>query len=110
MKVDFNHPLAGKTLEYDIEIKSQLTGKAEKIRSIISYFTGVDEVDVKVEERIADVEIKRHVDLPRQAKQRLADVAKEWADTDKIRFIEEIEGTSHVGLEDSLPSGPTESE
>lgn len=92
VKVDFNHPLAGKTLEYDIEIKSQLDEQEDKIKSIISYFTGVEEVDVRVDGKSADVEIKERVDLPRQAKQRLADVAKTWTEIEKLRFIEEVEG------------------
>jgi len=32
VRVDFNHPLAGKSLEYDVEIKEEITDQKEKIK------------------------------------------------------------------------------
>jgi FKBP-type peptidyl-prolyl cis-trans isomerase 2 len=92
VKVDFNHPLAGKTLEYEIEIKSQITEQKDKLKSIVTYFTGVDEVDVKLKGKVADVEIKKQVDITRPVKSMVANVATKWADVGKVRFVEVFEG------------------
>lgn len=38
VKVDFNHPLAGKELSYETEIKQKIKQPEEKVRKIIEYY------------------------------------------------------------------------
>ena len=56
--VDFNHPLAGKTLKFEYEIKEKVEDTAGKIRAIFMIYTG-REVNVKVEGKKAIVEVPR---------------------------------------------------
>jgi len=56
--VDFNHPLAGKTLKFEYEIKEKIEDTAGKIKAIFMIYTG-REVNVKVEGKKAVVEVPR---------------------------------------------------
>ncbi len=44
VRVDFNHPLAGKDLEYDVEVLRVLDSVDDRIDAVLSYY-GMDEVD-----------------------------------------------------------------
>jgi len=91
VKVDFNHPLAGKTLEYEIEIKSKVTDQKERIKAIVKYFTGIDEVDVVVKAEETEIEIKKKVDVARPVKSMMANAITKWCGLDKVKFIEVFE-------------------
>jgi FKBP-type peptidyl-prolyl cis-trans isomerase 2 len=91
VKVDFNHPLAGKTLEYDIEIKSRLTGNVEKVKAVVNYFTGISEVDVEYKNGEVEIEIKKRVDVTRPVKSMVAQAVVKWCDADKVKFVEAFE-------------------
>ncbi len=47
--VDFNHPLAGKTIIFEVEIKEKVEDLAEKVKALFVMYTGLD-VEVEVEE------------------------------------------------------------
>ncbi len=91
VKVDFNHPLAGKTLVYDLEIKSQIKDPNEKVKAVVKYFTGIDEVDVAIQEREVEINIKKQVDVTRPIKSMIADAVIKWCDVDKVKFAEVFE-------------------
>jgi len=91
VKVDFNHPLAGKTLEYEIEVKSLIKEKCEQIKSIVKYFTGIEEVDVACSGEEANVSIKKDVDVVRPLKKMISDAVIKWCDAKKVNFIETFE-------------------
>ena len=100
IKVDFNHPLAGKKLEYEIEIKSQLSVPQEKIKAIVSYFTSLqfELIDAEVKEKEADIILKKKGDLPVATKQAIADTIVKWmGPIEKVRFIE-IYGDKNIYL------------
>lgn len=96
VKVDFNNPLAGKTLEYEIEIKSIVEGANEKVEAVMKYFTGIEEVDVVCKDGVAEIIIKRDVDVVRPVKKMVSSAVIKWCDVDKVRFVEVFEKT---GLE-----------
>ncbi|MCX6820379.1 MAG: peptidylprolyl isomerase [Candidatus Aenigmarchaeota archaeon] len=91
VKVDFNHPLAGKTLVYDLEVKSLVEKPEERVKSLVFYFTGMDEVDVKVVDKTADISILKDVDVVRPVKSMVAENVMKWCGVDKARFIETFE-------------------
>jgi FKBP-type peptidyl-prolyl cis-trans isomerase SlyD len=91
VKVDFNHPLAGKTLEYDLEIKALVEKQDEKVKSIVFYFTGIDDVDVKVADGTAEISVLRDVDIVRPVKSLIAENALKWCGVNKVKFVETFE-------------------
>ncbi|WP_290596114.1 MULTISPECIES: FKBP-type peptidyl-prolyl cis-trans isomerase [unclassified Archaeoglobus] len=55
--VDFNHPLAGKKIIFEYEIKEKLEKPEDKIKALFVIHTGVDTKDVKIEDGKAVVEV-----------------------------------------------------
>ncbi len=91
IKVDFNHPLAGKKLEYEIEVKNEVTDTAERIKAIVNFHSGLlaEDLDVEIKAKEADIEIKNKIDLPVSAKQAILETILKWIkDIEKIRFID----------------------
>lgn len=59
VRVDFNHPLAGKALEYDVELLDVLDTAEERVEAVLGYY-GLDEHGIE-----ADIEDGTlHVTLP----------------------------------------------
>ena len=92
VRVDFNHPLAGKTLEYDVEVKNRIIKQKSKVKAIIEIFLKTDEndVDVVIEKEIAEIKIKKKEDIPKGVKKVIADRITKWIKTvKKVKFVEE---------------------
>ncbi len=61
--VDFNHPLAGKKIIFDYEIKEKLEKPEDKIKALFVIHTGIDVKDVKIDGDKAIVEVSSDVYL-----------------------------------------------
>jgi len=93
VKVDFNHPLAGKVLEYEVEIKERITGVKEKIIAILELFLKFekDEINVKIDKENLEIKIGEKKDVPKTIKKVIADNITKWIKTiKKVKFIEEF--------------------
>jgi len=79
VKVDFNHPLAGKTLRYEVEVKDKITGKKDQTAAVIDFFTRADKDKVKVlvKEKTARIELK-DLNIPQNIKKLMADTIRKW--------------------------------
>ncbi len=55
--VDFNHPLAGKKIIFEYEIKEKIEKPEDKIKALFVIHTGIDAKDVKIEDGKAVVEV-----------------------------------------------------
>lgn len=92
IRIDFNHPLAGKKLEYDIQVVGLVEGPENQMKSVVSYITGLEheKVHASVKAKEADVKIDIKQDLPAQMKKRIADLAIKWVPgVEKVRFVDE---------------------
>jgi len=91
VKVDFNHPLAGKDLEYDLEIKEKITKREDQAKSILEIFsrlTGKEKV--KIEKEVIELTIDPVSNLPGRAKEEIAKIIVEWISGLKtVKFTEE---------------------
>ncbi len=91
VKVDFNHPLAGKELEYDLEIREKITDKKEKIKSVLEFFykpTGNEKVST--EKDVVELTVDSASDLPKKMKDEISRIIVRWIEGVKIvKFIEE---------------------
>ncbi len=90
--VDFNNPLAGKTLKYEIEVKEKIEGYENQAKSIFEFF-GVDTAAVKLDGKTMDIETIR---LPDVVKDRTGKLITDYVKPDgnkleKIRFVEVYE-------------------
>jgi len=90
VKVDFNHPLAGKILEYEIEIIQEMKENIDKIKALAYYFTGADKekIDVQIKEKIAEIEVNE-IEVRREVRGRIAAQIMKWVpDIETVKFID----------------------
>jgi FKBP-type peptidyl-prolyl cis-trans isomerase 2 len=91
VRVDFNHELAGKELEYDVKVEKILTEKKEKLDALgKKFFIGTN---AEVKEEKNTVEVKFNLILPRpELKGEFTSVVfSNFPEMKKIRFIEELD-------------------
>jgi len=89
VRVDFNHPLAGKSLEYDVEIKEEITEQKEKIKAILEFFLKKKDNDVLIENETAKIKVKEEISS--MTKKTIANMIMKWVkNIKKIQFIEEF--------------------
>jgi FKBP-type peptidyl-prolyl cis-trans isomerase 2 len=86
--VDFNNPLAGKKLKYDIEIVEKIEEPEEQIKAIFEFF-GLSGVKVTITGQAVDVEAK----LPAELKEKTSDlilknVRVNNGKIEKVRFMD----------------------
>lgn len=86
--VDFNNPLAGKVLIYDLEVKEKIENTNEKIISVFDFF-GIENVENKMNNGILDIEAK----VPPELKEKISSLMIEYVrpenkKIEKVRFIE----------------------
>lgn len=62
--VDFNHPLSGQKLIYEIRIDRILEDDAEKTKSLIELKTGLSDFDVEVKDKKAVIRTEKDLGLP----------------------------------------------
>ncbi len=87
IRVDFNNPLAGKTLKYEIEITEEVQEPAAKINAVLEFF-GAENTDVKLNGSEADIKIK----LPEHMKEKIGQLVLEHvSEIKKVNFIDSYE-------------------
>lgn len=91
--IDFNHPLAGKVLEYDIGIVKKIEEPAEKVKAILGYFTKMDMKDVSVSFTGKEVEIITPPLIHPVYKKRIGEEIMKFMDLEKVKFSEIFEKT-----------------
>ncbi len=87
--LDFNHPLAGKTLLYEIEVKERIENKTEQVKAMVQIFTKMDPSHVVVNGSTAEITMAPL--LHPVMKKRLADEIRKNVGMDTIKFIEVFE-------------------
>jgi FKBP-type peptidyl-prolyl cis-trans isomerase 2 len=91
VRIDFNHPLAGKTLIYNIEIKQKIESIEDKIKALIQIYMKVDEskINVIIKEKEVDIDVPPLINS--LFKKKIADDIMKVLGFEKVRFIETFE-------------------
>lgn len=89
VRVDFNHPLAGKTLVYDIEIKEKIEKPEEKVKAISEAYSGVSKIEVKITNKETEIRVPPFVNS--LMKKKIADDVMKFLDIEKVKFVEVFE-------------------
>ncbi len=108
--VDFNHPLAGKKIIFEYEIREKLEKPEDKIRALFVIHAGIDVKDVKVEDGKAIVEVSSDAYLNQLFLIGRYRVVKEvfdsLEDVKEIEIVERFERESEiVKLSEELKEG-----
>jgi len=94
VKVDFNHPLAEKTLEYELEVVSEIKEPIEKMKAVAYYFTGMekDDIGAKIKDNEVEITIRKKVNVLQQTKEVIAKTITKWVQgIEKVKFVEIFE-------------------
>ncbi len=85
VRVDFNNPLSGRVLEYEVEIVEKIEKPEDKIKAIFEYF-GVD-AKVKIDGDVAEIEAY----VPIQLKSKIISLVMKYGGVKKVKLIETYE-------------------
>lgn len=86
--VDFNNPLAGKKLEYDLEIVGKIDNPEDQVKGILEFF-GINNVKVLISGKTVDVEVKLPTELKEKISQLiLTNVKPNGENLENVRFID----------------------
>ncbi len=92
-RVDFNHPLSGKTLVYEMTFVGTIDKTDDKIKSIMQYYAGIKPGSIGVSVNGADVVIKLPTrnTVHAEMKDKAANEIMKWAKADRVTFEEVFE-------------------
>lgn len=65
--VDFNHPLAGKDLVYNVKINRIVDDDKEKLKSLLKMHLQIKDAEIELKEGTANINLKH--DIPKQAQE-----------------------------------------
>lgn len=88
VRVDFNNPLAGKSLEYDIKVNKLVTDKKEQIQAVFRFYTALDTEKIEIEKEKAKIAPPATKTIPAEVKKLIADGIIKY-----IKGIKEVEYT-----------------
>ncbi|MFH0929613.1 MAG: peptidylprolyl isomerase [Candidatus Aenigmatarchaeota archaeon] len=91
VKVDFNHPLAGKTIVYDLEINEKLEKSEDKMMALFQMYTQIDrsKMSVVINDKQVDIDVPPMVNPI--VKKRISNDIIDLLGFDKVRYIETYE-------------------
>jgi FKBP-type peptidyl-prolyl cis-trans isomerase SlyD len=84
--VDFNHPLAGKTLNYEISVLEKVEDKAKQVASLVEMYTNV-KPEVEIAEDSVKIIMNEAKNLSEKAKTHIEEEIKKYAGLKKVEFL-----------------------
>nr|EGQ40455.1 MAG: FKBP-type peptidyl-prolyl cis-trans isomerases 2 [Candidatus Nanosalinarum sp. J07AB56] len=86
VRIDFNHPLAGQELEYDVEVVEEVEDNEEKAEYIFSYRLGHG--DISFEDGTATVTHDHDHEIPQHLKDTVRNEILEYTGLEDVEFEE----------------------
>jgi len=89
VRIDFNSPLAGKALAYDVKVLRKIDGDREKVEALLKYYR-VEHAEIRMAEK--GVEIHAQKPISPIAKRLVGDMITRWIKgMEKIEFMDKHE-------------------
>ncbi|MFH1433137.1 MAG: FKBP-type peptidyl-prolyl cis-trans isomerase [archaeon] len=78
VRIDFNHPLAGRTLEYDLKLNKEITEPLDKIENIMNGSLGISKKDMTIQmtKEKATIELKNAEKIPNEIRSKIIESIK----------------------------------
>ncbi|MDY6788350.1 MAG: FKBP-type peptidyl-prolyl cis-trans isomerase [Candidatus Nanohaloarchaea archaeon] len=89
VKVDFNHPLAGRDLEYTVEVLDKIEDMEEQVKAVLE-FHGLGDADIDIDEEEGNVKVDAG-ELPEELTERMEE---------ELEKLEKVEKASLSAGED----------
>jgi len=94
VRVDFNHPLAGKVLVYDLEVKEKIEKPEEKISGLVNFYSKIETEKISVSLNGKDAEITVPPVIHPAYKKRIADEIRKFLGFERTKFVEVFDKSS----------------
>ncbi len=91
IRVDFNHELAGKEVEYEVKVEKVVSERKEKLEALKEKFFFGTEAKIKEEKGELEVKFSLILPEPRLKGAFVETIYSAFKDMKKIRFVEELE-------------------
>lgn len=91
--VDFNSPLAGKTVDYEYTIEKLLEDETEKIQGLLALYTGMRDLEIEIADGTAKIYTPTGLTFNQRwlmAKNRVASELFKYAGFKEVQFIEKL--------------------
>jgi len=90
VRVDFNHPLSGKSLDYELKLHRIVEKPEEQITKILEYYTrGAKAVKLDSEKGVATIELSEDANMSPAAKKKVSEsIVKFVKGVKEVSFIE----------------------
>lgn len=97
--VDFNSPLAGKTVTYEYTIEKLLEGEEEKVQGLLALYTGMRDMEVEIADGVAKIYIPTNLTFNQRwlmAKNRVASELFKYGGFKEVQLIEKLTAESEA--------------
>ncbi|MFP4117328.1 MAG: peptidylprolyl isomerase [Candidatus Woesearchaeota archaeon] len=105
--VDFNHPLSGKELEYDVKILNKVTDIREQISSVLTMKLNIkpDNYVIDLDDKKVSIKLKGLPEMPEDLSTKISDFIKSCVDVDEVSFIPDGESGENPSGSSDVTSG-----
>ncbi|AKB74331.1 Peptidyl-prolyl cis-trans isomerase [Methanosarcina lacustris Z-7289] len=103
--VDFNSPLAGKTVSYEYTIEQVLEADVEKIQGLLALYTGIRDTEIDITDNVAKINVPTGLTFNQRwlmAKNRVASELFKYTGIKEVQLIEKLTAEAEV----SAPAEP----
>jgi FKBP-type peptidyl-prolyl cis-trans isomerase SlyD len=110
--VDFNSPLAGKTVNYEYTIEKVLEDDVEKIQGLLALYTGIRDTEVEIADDVAKINVPTDLTFNQRwlmAKNRVASELFKYTGVKEIQLIEKLTAEAEFPAP-AEPEGEAEAE
>ncbi|AKB79126.1 Peptidyl-prolyl cis-trans isomerase [Methanosarcina horonobensis HB-1 = JCM 15518] len=97
--VDYNSPLAGKTVTYEYAIEKLLEDDVEKIQGLLALYTGIRDMEVEIADGVAKINVPTGLTFNQRwlmAKNRVASELFKYAGLKEVQLIEKLTAEAEV--------------